>query len=109
MAHGKIAGATDATRLTGQSAAEENSAGSLAIARQFVREHWLRIAAISVLVLVPCYWHREIEADDLLAVALDELEFFMREDRGQVALGASRQVVQNRDFMSLGQQPLGEK
>jgi hypothetical protein len=30
-----------------------------------VREHWLRLLAISSLVLVPCFWHREIVASDL--------------------------------------------
>lgn len=40
-------------------------AGPLAVARQFVRDQWIRTAASSVLVLVPCFWHREIEADDL--------------------------------------------
>jgi hypothetical protein len=65
MAHGKIAAATDSAGIAGQSAATESAAGSLAMARQFVREHWLRIAAISALVLIPCFWHGEIEADDL--------------------------------------------
>jgi hypothetical protein len=35
------------------------------IALQFAREHWLGIIVISAAVLVPCFWHREIEADDL--------------------------------------------
>jgi hypothetical protein len=32
---------------------------------RFVREHWLRFLTISALVLVPCFWHREIVAADL--------------------------------------------
>jgi hypothetical protein len=40
-------------------------AGTLAIARAFAREHWLRIGVISAALLVPCFWHHEIEADDL--------------------------------------------
>jgi hypothetical protein len=34
-------------------------------ALRFVRVEWRRIAAISGLLLVPCLWHREIEAADL--------------------------------------------
>src|ERR1700683_5007196 len=33
-------------------------------AARFVREHWPRLAAISALVLVPCFWHRRIIATD---------------------------------------------
>lgn len=32
---------------------------------EFVRTQWLRLSMVSVLVLLPCFWHREIEADDL--------------------------------------------
>jgi hypothetical protein len=31
----------------------------------FVREHSLKLIAISLLVLTPCFWHRHIEAGDL--------------------------------------------
>jgi hypothetical protein len=31
----------------------------------FTREHWRKLLATSVLVLVPCFWHREIVASDL--------------------------------------------
>ena len=31
----------------------------------FAREHWLKVLAISALLLVPCFWHREIFASDL--------------------------------------------
>jgi hypothetical protein len=37
----------------------------LRIAREFAREHWLRMGAISAALLVPCFWHHQIEADDL--------------------------------------------
>jgi hypothetical protein len=32
---------------------------------RFAREHWRKLLATSVLVLVPCFWHREIVASDL--------------------------------------------
>jgi hypothetical protein len=31
----------------------------------FVREHWLRLSIVSVLVLVPCFWHSRLAAGDL--------------------------------------------
>src|SRR5580700_459315 len=37
----------------------------LPTAGKFVAEHWVRLAAISVLILIPCFWHRHIEAGDL--------------------------------------------
>jgi hypothetical protein len=42
-------------------------AGTLAVveATHFVREHALKLVAISLAVLAPCYWHRRIEAGDL--------------------------------------------
>jgi hypothetical protein len=42
-------------------------AGAYALpqAAKFVREHWRRIAAISAIVLLPCFWHRRIIATDL--------------------------------------------
>ncbi|HEY4230439.1 MAG TPA: hypothetical protein VGO79_09715 [Thermoanaerobaculia bacterium] len=30
-----------------------------------MRRHWLRLIAVSLLVVVPCFWHRHIEAGDL--------------------------------------------
>ena len=39
--------------------------GALAPASRFIRSFWRRAAAVSALVLVPCFWHREIEAADL--------------------------------------------
>jgi hypothetical protein len=32
---------------------------------RFVRDHWLKFLAASALILVPCFWHREIAASDL--------------------------------------------
>src|SRR5277367_795001 len=32
---------------------------------QFARCYWRRILAISAALLVPCFWHRHIEASDL--------------------------------------------
>jgi hypothetical protein len=32
---------------------------------RFLRTHWLRIMAISAILLVPCFWHKHIEAGDL--------------------------------------------
>ncbi len=32
---------------------------------RFVRAEWGRIAAVSIAALIPCFWHREIEAADL--------------------------------------------
>jgi hypothetical protein len=32
---------------------------------RFVRRHWLRILAISAVLLIPCFWHRHIVASDL--------------------------------------------
>src|SRR6185437_7787714 len=34
-------------------------------AAKFVRARWLSLAAISAVALIPVFWHREIEADDL--------------------------------------------
>lgn len=41
------------------------SAGVFRLAAKFVRARWLSLSAISALVLLPCFWHHEIEADDL--------------------------------------------
>ena len=37
----------------------------LMLAGRFVRGHWLRMASISALLLVPCFWQRYIVAGDL--------------------------------------------
>ncbi len=34
-------------------------------AARFLLEHWLRLLGISACVVVPCFWHRNIEAGDL--------------------------------------------
>ena len=31
----------------------------------FIADYWIRILVISVLILIPCFWHRHIEAGDL--------------------------------------------
>jgi hypothetical protein len=41
------------------------AAPALASAKRFLKEYPLRILAISAGVLVPCFWHRHIEAGDL--------------------------------------------
>jgi len=38
---------------------------ALAASFQFARRFWRRVLAISVVLLVPCFWHRHIEASDL--------------------------------------------
>jgi hypothetical protein len=50
---------------TNAQAREPKSRPALATALLFTREHWLRVCAISAIVLIPCFWHHEIEADDL--------------------------------------------
>lgn len=55
----------DATSLARSGSKERESTRMLAAALQFAREHWLRMGAISAAVLIPCFWHHEIEADDL--------------------------------------------
>src|SRR5690242_8512949 len=49
------------------SASETKAAKTLKLAEAltFVRSYPLRVAAASLLVLVPCFWHRRIEAGDL--------------------------------------------
>lgn len=32
---------------------------------RFIADYWMRILVISTLILVPCFWHRHIEAGDL--------------------------------------------
>ncbi|HKV40336.1 MAG TPA: hypothetical protein VJX67_14075, partial [Blastocatellia bacterium] len=34
-------------------------------ASSFIHKYWLKLAAISAIVLVPCLWHRRILASDL--------------------------------------------
>lgn len=48
-----------------RSVAAQKNESALAQSWRFTRAHWGRILAISALVLVPCYWHRRIEASDL--------------------------------------------
>lgn len=45
--------------------AAEKNASAIGTTLRFLRERWLRVIAISALALLPCFWHAEIEADDL--------------------------------------------
>jgi len=49
------------------SASETKAAKTLKLAEAltFIRSYSLRVAAASLLVLIPCFWHRRIEAGDL--------------------------------------------
>jgi len=47
------------------STSSTQTGGILVPAASFVRAHWRRLASISALALIPCFWHREIEASDL--------------------------------------------
>lgn len=38
---------------------------ALRAAAAFVREYWPRMLAISAILLIPCFWHKQIEAADL--------------------------------------------
>lgn len=55
----------EAPRESPYVASASSSASALAAAGNFIRDFWRRAALISAAVLVPCFWHREIEADDL--------------------------------------------
>ncbi|MGH9687761.1 MAG: hypothetical protein ACRD5K_11785 [Candidatus Acidiferrales bacterium] len=57
--------AADATSIARGGSKERESTRALAAALQFAREHLLRVGVISAAVLIPCFWHYEIEADDL--------------------------------------------
>jgi hypothetical protein len=48
-----------------QKGAEELNSSAIATAAQFLRTYWARVCVFSALVLVPCFWHRRIEAGDL--------------------------------------------
>lgn len=38
---------------------------ALLVAATFARKYWPRISVISAILLIPCFWHKEIEAADL--------------------------------------------
>lgn len=38
---------------------------SITTAINFLRQRWLRVALVSAFLLIPCFWHRQIEAGDL--------------------------------------------
>lgn len=66
MAHGSDAPTTqDARERAVANAAPNPYAPILVNFFRFLRDHWPKLAAISVIVLIPCFWHREIEAADL--------------------------------------------
>ena len=51
---------------TSQSLHQPNaSVSALVGVSNFLREYWLRFVAISVVVLIPCFWHHHLEAGDL--------------------------------------------
>jgi hypothetical protein len=59
---------TPASAESEQSAPAPQSEASMPALAQtafFVREHLLKLGAISLIVLTPCFWHRRIEAADL--------------------------------------------
>jgi hypothetical protein len=39
--------------------------GSTLVTSTFVRHNWLKLVAISLILIMPCFWHRHIEAGDL--------------------------------------------
>jgi len=45
--------------------AVEPDASAIAAAARFVRTYWTRVCFLSVILLIPCFWHRHIEAGDL--------------------------------------------
>jgi hypothetical protein len=47
------------------SSEDRPSAGALRQAAAFVQAYWRRLLSTSAIVLIPCFWHREIEASDL--------------------------------------------
>jgi hypothetical protein len=42
-----------------------SNAPALRTAAAFIRRDWLRLLAVSALLLIPCFWHRHITASDL--------------------------------------------
>src|SRR5580700_8178313 len=53
------AGLTDTTFVTSP------STSALASGARFLQHSWLGVLATSAAVLVPCFWHKRIEAGDL--------------------------------------------
>jgi len=50
---------------SGETVEVKTNESALRHSARFVREHWRRFAAISAIVLIPCYWHRVIVSADL--------------------------------------------
>src|SRR5690348_6908531 len=44
---------------------ERGNVSLVASAIQFLRAFWLRVTALSIALLIPCFWHRRIAAGDL--------------------------------------------
>jgi hypothetical protein len=44
---------------------EAGNANALESLTRFLRTHWLKVLAISGVILTPCFWHRRIAASDL--------------------------------------------
>jgi hypothetical protein len=51
--------------------AGEPTFSAVGAAATFVRDYWIRVSAISAILLVPCFWHRRIEAGDLASHVYD--------------------------------------
>jgi hypothetical protein len=49
----------------------EPTFSAVGAAATFVRDYWIRVSAISAILLVPCFWHRRIEAGDLASHVYD--------------------------------------
>ncbi len=45
--------------------AVEPASSAITTAANFVRTYWIRVSLFSAVLLVPCFWHRHIEAGDL--------------------------------------------
>ena len=43
----------------------QEDSSAFAAALRFAEKHWLALSGISILILAPCFWHREIVASDL--------------------------------------------
>src|SRR5215472_17889626 len=51
--------------LNAQRVLKTEAMSQVCVATRFARENWLRLVAVSGLLLLPCFWHQRIEAGDL--------------------------------------------
>src|SRR2546423_14636957 len=54
--------------MRGQNVAKmenDTNGSSLAASSNFLRRFWIQIVLISLALLIPCFWHKRIEAGDL--------------------------------------------